>query len=90
MLALKKENNNSRLGIVIAKKNIKTAVQRNRLKRLLRESFRIKSPDFGTIDLVVLVRKGLDALENKEIRLQIDSLFSELARKSNNQQEGEN
>jgi ribonuclease P protein component len=81
ILALSTSKPDSRLGIVVAKKNIRTAVQRNRIKRLLRESFRLKKMDFATIDIVVLAKKGLDALENSEARAQIDTLFNELAQK---------
>jgi ribonuclease P protein component len=82
MLAKSSDSSASRLGIVVAKKNIPKAVQRNRIKRLLRESFRIRKLDFATIDLVVLAKKGFDALENHEIRAQIDTLFQELSKKT--------
>lgn len=88
LLVINTERSNSRLGIVVAKKNIPLAVQRNRIKRILRESFRIRRSSFATIDLVVLVRKGLDRLESRDIRSQIDSLFEEISKKigvSNNQ-----
>lgn len=81
ILALKTDKSDSRLGIVVAKKNIRTAVERNRIKRILRESFRTKKSVFATIDLVVLAKKGLDALENNEIRAQIDTLYKELQTK---------
>jgi len=72
---------NSRLGLVVAKKNIATAVQRNRVKRILRESFRVRCRDFDTIDIVVLVRRGLDQLENQEIHQNINSLLNKIADK---------
>ena len=81
MLSLNSSLPSSRLGIVVAKKNIPTAVHRNRIKRILRESFRIRKTDFGTIDIVVLARKGLGSLENQEVRTQINTLFDELCKK---------
>ncbi|MEQ1638647.1 MAG: ribonuclease P protein component [Methylococcales bacterium] len=47
----------SRLGLAIAKKNIRKAVDRNILKRAIRESFRMHQQQLGTLDIVVLARK---------------------------------
>ncbi len=72
-----------RLGIVVAKKNIKSAVQRNRLKRIIRESFRLRQEDFDTIDMIVLVRQGLDKVNNHDVSMQLNSLFDDLISKLN-------
>ena len=49
--------NCSRLGISIGKKKVKRAVDRNRIKRLLREAFRLgKSAIPSGLDLVVVPR----------------------------------
>ena len=45
-----------RLGLAIAKKTIKKAVARNRLKRTARESFRLHRQHIKNIDIVVLAR----------------------------------
>ena len=58
-----------RLGLVIAKKNVRLAVQRNRIKRIAREVFR-QLPSTGTepsLDVVLLARRGLDQLDNAEL-----------------------
>ena len=48
----------NRLGIIVGKKHVPLSVERNRLKRLIREGFRtILNPGIG-IDLIVLVRPG--------------------------------
>ncbi|ANE56782.1 MULTISPECIES: ribonuclease P protein component [Methylomonas] len=46
----------SRLGLAIAKKTIKKAVARNRIKRAARESFRLQRQHIVGIDIVVLAR----------------------------------
>lgn len=51
-----------RLGISIPKKNVNAAVHRNRLKRLARETFRVRQHEFGGRDIVVLAQKGAEAL----------------------------
>ena len=45
-----------RLGLAIAKKHLKFAYQRNRLKRIIRASFRDNQTVFANIDIVVLSR----------------------------------
>jgi len=48
-----------RLGLAIAKKHIKHAHERNRLKRIIRESFRNNQSALSNIDIVVLSRPGV-------------------------------
>ena len=43
ILARSNELNCPRLGLAVPKKQIKTAVDRNRFKRIVRESFRLKA-----------------------------------------------
>lgn len=51
-----------RIGLAIAKKMIRKAVDRNVIKRTVRESFRLQQQSIGSIDIVVLARKeALDA-----------------------------
>ncbi|WP_223351813.1 ribonuclease P protein component, partial [Escherichia coli] len=54
VLLLARENglDHPRLGLVIGKKNVKLAVQRNRLKRLIRESFRHNQETLAGWDIV--------------------------------------
>ena len=55
LLAIENGHTQSRLGLVIGKKHVKLATQRNRIKRLIRENFRNHFEDYSpAIDLVVL------------------------------------
>jgi ribonuclease P protein component len=56
LLAIKNDLGRPRLGLAIAKKNIKKAVHRNVIKRTVRENFRIQQ-QLGNIDIVVLARR---------------------------------
>ena len=57
----------SRIGLIVSKKVINLAVQRNRVKRLLRESFRLHHRKIPGLDIVILGRQGLGKRDNKNI-----------------------
>lgn len=69
VLLLAKLNNRSqhRLGLVIAKKNVRFAVQRNRIKRIAREFFRTLPRSEPALDVVLLARQGVGQLDNAEL-----------------------
>ena len=67
----------SRLGLVIAKKNIPTAVQRNRIKRVARETFRKKQFQ-GSLDVVFLARQGADKLSTEKLTAIIEKSWAKL------------
>jgi ribonuclease P protein component len=48
------EQGKGRLGISVSKRVLKNAVQRNRIKRLVREGFRLGREDFMGKDVVVI------------------------------------
>lgn len=54
VLAASNNCGHPRLGLAISKKKIKTAVARNRLKRIIRESFRQHKNELANVDIVVL------------------------------------
>jgi ribonuclease P protein component len=67
LLVIANELDHSRLGLAIAKKNIRKAVDRNILKRAIRESFRMHQQQLGNLDIVVLAKK--DALHVPLVQL---------------------
>lgn len=67
----------SRLGLVVAKKHVRLAVARNRIKRQTREYFRqheLQAP----CDVVFLVRGGINQLSPEELRAMLDQLWQKL------------
>lgn len=68
-LLLAKPNNfaDNRLGLIIAKKNVRLAVNRNHIKRLVREFFRHHAPCSQPADIILLARRGLGELDNAEL-----------------------
>ncbi len=71
-----------RLGLVVAKKNARLAVQRNRIKRIARESFRLRQHQLGGIDTIVLARRGLDELDNQAMQELFAGLWQQLKRRA--------
>lgn len=82
VLLLARDNglDHPRLGLVIGKKSVKLSVQRNRLKRLIRDSFRLNQDALAGWDIVVVARKGLGELDNPELTHQFGKLWKRLAR----------
>jgi ribonuclease P protein component len=67
----------SRLGVVVGKKNIPTAVGRNRVKRLVRETFR--QTEFPiALDIIFLARKDADKLSRTELSLLLKQSWGRL------------
>lgn len=81
ILAIKSGYETPRLGLVIAKKHIRQAVQRNRIKRLLRESFRAHQHLLIELDIVILARSGADSLDNKTFVILVEKLWQDLIRR---------
>ena len=64
-----------RLGLAIAKRLMPRAVDRNRVRRLSRESFRAHLSALPNRDYVVFAREGLQHHEKKQIRHSLDGLM---------------
>ena len=79
VLSLPNAQKHSRLGLVVAKKHVKHANQRNRVKRVVREHFR-QTPLNQNRDVVFLARKGIADLDNQQIRSLLDDLWGKLNR----------
>lgn len=70
-----------RLGLVIAKKHVRLAVQRNRMKRVIRESFRHRQQTLTGLDVIVLARKDMASLDNRQLRQQLEQQWQRIVRK---------
>jgi ribonuclease P protein component len=75
-----------RLGMAVAKRHAKKAVDRNLLKRLLREAYRQHGLSHRPIDLVVSLRSswagGTSSSARKALRGHIARIFDQAERKS--------
>ena len=78
LLAKRNDQTNPRLGLTVAKKRVKKACQRNRIKRLARESFRLNQHKLDNIDIVLMVKSGIDEQSNEELTKQLNKLWRKI------------
>jgi len=79
VLARPNNRDGARLGLAISKKTVRMAVDRNRIKRLVRESFRRRKDLLAGLDLVVLARGGLADRSNRMIHESLRAHWERLA-----------
>lgn len=65
-----------RLGLSIPRKNIKHAHNRNLIKRLVRETFRLLQHKLIAMDFIVIAQKKITNLKNKKIINMLNILWS--------------
>lgn len=73
-----------RLGLAISRKVSPRAVQRNRLKRLIRERFRHLQTELGNLDYVVIARHALLQLSTEQLNEILERHWKRLSRQSGN------
>ena len=73
MLCRANEGGAARLGLAISKKNCRAATGRNRLKRIVREAFRLNQAELAGLDIVVINQPSARNGNNRQI---FDSLHS--------------
>jgi ribonuclease P protein component len=78
LLAIKNDYDHPRLGLAIAKKNVKKAVHRNVIKRTVRENFRKQQQFLGSIDIVVLARKEAVEAPLEQLRKSLEKHWLKL------------
>jgi ribonuclease P protein component len=69
----------ARLGMSIAARILRRAVDRNRLRRVIRESFRVNQLSLPALDIVIGVRAGVLTADNAHLRSALDKLWQKLS-----------
>lgn len=67
-----------RLGLRISKKYLKHAVERNRVKRVIRESFRLNQYRLKDLDVVLIAKKGINTFSNQRIGQCLEKLWCDV------------
>jgi ribonuclease P protein component len=70
----------ARLGLTISRRAARKAVDRNRLKRIARETFR--ELDLDALDFVVMARRAAVEADNATLRRSLDRHFRRLTEKA--------
>ncbi len=68
----------TRIGFALTKKAVKRAVDRNRIKRVFRDSFRLNQHEMGSVDIIVLARRGASDLDNAALQKLANDLWLRL------------
>ncbi|MCO7226620.1 ribonuclease P protein component [Pleionea sp. CnH1-48] len=75
ILATPNHSQSPRLGLAIAKKQVKLAVNRNLIKRKLRESFRTRQATLPSFDFVVMVRRDINSMDRKSMESALSHIW---------------
>lgn len=68
-----------RLGVVVPKRIVRLSSRRNLVKRLVRESFRMKLGDLRPLDWVVRLKRAASPTDRLRLRTELESLWQGLS-----------
>lgn len=63
------QQSHPRLGIIVSKKILPLAVNRNLFKRIIREEFRTRSELLKNVDFVVIAKRNLTGLTTEQMKV---------------------
>ena len=76
------DNNIARLGLIVSKKTAKLAVQRNYMRRIMRELFRLNQHNLPAMDLVIQIQNFFGRTEFLEIKKEFEYLMQKIRLKA--------
>jgi ribonuclease P protein component len=79
--ALANDSGCARLGMSVSTRTVGNAVRRNRVRRIIREVFRLKRATLPSLDFVVTSRPGAREADRPAIETSLERLFAEATRK---------
>ncbi|WP_440903113.1 ribonuclease P protein component [Catenovulum sp. SX2] len=84
ILAAKNSFANARIGFTISKKKAKFATERNQVKRVVREYFRLNQHNLNNVDLVFIGKQGIANATNAELRHELNYTWKKIQRQFKN------
>jgi len=81
VLARENDLGHPRLGLAISKKSAKRAVDRNRIKRIFRESFRLHQHKLPNVDIIAMCKSDVLSLDKQEMHKQIETQWRFMQKK---------
>lgn len=80
VLVCASESTSARLGMVVAKKKAKRAVDRHRIKRIVRESFRNARVNLPVVDIIVLSQASAASASSDQLFKSLDKIWIKMRR----------
>ena len=75
---LKTDRDYARLGVITNKKNCRLATDRNRIRRQIRERFRLNQHQLAGMDVVIALKSSVEKITDQEQAQCIEKLLSQL------------
>jgi ribonuclease P protein component len=83
ILARPNDLETARLGITVPKKKVKNATDRNTIKRIIRESFRLRRHQLPNVDIIVIAKQGIGGMDNQALATQLEKLWRKITLRCN-------
>ena len=83
VLASRNDEGHARLGMAVSRKAARSAVARNRVKRVVRDHFRHTTDALPPVDLVVIARPGIARRHANEMRQSLKHHWRRIAKQCN-------
>lgn len=77
-------SDHARLGLIVGKKTARRAVQRNYMKRVLRDLFRREQQQIGAVDILLRPQKLFTAGDYAQVRAEFLQLLARLRERTRN------
>ena len=79
MTVISNDKTGPRLGLAVALRIARTAVERNRIRRLIRESFRLHQRALPAVDIVVSARPKAQGAPREQLQASLADLWREVS-----------